>query len=757
MSKDDYDLLEKAILSGSSMDAEVLSVLQRRPRVFHLGMLPTCQPEQTSDLAAAEINKAHSEASAARFKLFEAELKADWQLLEETECAKKELKELLQWLELEHRRNQAQLGATLVRRRLDKTHPILSIDSWDTLPAQLALLCRAWDGDLQDGTRRTILWVDFNTPHSRDTLKMPGLIQCLANACKMLGPESTVVYAWMPNYSREDSPKGPDEDEVDITNFLKRAGFGLQKRVRMLLSLHTSVANKTSGLDWFADGRLAVLGSSADTENVWILSSELSRTRTVAERPQLPLSRDLVCLSSLDADEDINQEARAPDLTAKCAQRGPNVAQAQLEALLAKMPLKPKDETVIVDLLPYVGDRAIGSFQYARSPNAENLGRVRHVIVKMAPKGKEDRGAVFTERRLTNLHTKEWLSRTLVLHDVLRDSRGESEVPVHPCDTVPAPTDEQLRSIRGGVAAYKGLSALTLHACFLRGSKVKIQPSKISQFDGAPLDVQDQLEALLAAHTKEYEDILSKHEEVDSSDVKGDARAGAGEVADQEPVSPDLSTYESEESLKSKVNITHTAKAIDRSITLMKDDKENYFILAAKDCVLNMGAHLGGVGGGSVVAEDTDSHRCWPWCLPKGDKTWVQCNRSAAEGEEKSAPKVVAGTLYSIVRDLEAGATGPPKLSSFGALLPAGTAGRHEYRFEHPRDVEQHEKLAFVPSPGTPPHQSSHPQMPTHVFARAIQIARARMARQALRTTCRRAIVSRRRSLRTHLASATGP
>ena len=150
------------------MDVEVLSVLQRRPRVFHLGMLPTCQPEQTSDLAAAEINKAHSEASAARFKLFEAELKADWQLLKETECAKKELKELLQWLELEHRRKQAQLGATLVRRRLDKTHPILSIDSWDKLPAQLALLCRVWDNELQDGTRRTILWVDFNTPHSRD-------------------------------------------------------------------------------------------------------------------------------------------------------------------------------------------------------------------------------------------------------------------------------------------------------------------------------------------------------------------------------------------------------------------------------------------------------------------------------------------------------------------------------------------------------------------------------------------------------------
>ena len=52
---------------------------------------------------------------------------------------------------------------------------------------------------------------------------------------------------------------------------------------------------------------------------------------------------------------------------------------------------------------------------------------------------------------------------------------------------------------------------------------------------------------------------------------------------------------------ESKVNIMHTAKAVDRSITLWKDDKDNYFILAAKDCMLNMGAHLGGVGGSSVV------------------------------------------------------------------------------------------------------------------------------------------------------------
>jgi len=77
--------------------------------------------------------------------------------------------------------------------------------------------------------------------------------------------------------------------------------------------------------------------------------------------------KSLVALTSMNADEDVNQDARAPDVAAKCAQRGPGVAEVQLAALLAKTPLGPKDETVIIDLMPYVGDRAIGVYNYAKA------------------------------------------------------------------------------------------------------------------------------------------------------------------------------------------------------------------------------------------------------------------------------------------------------------------------------------------------------------------------------------------------------
>jgi len=60
--------------------------------------------------------------------------------------------------------------------------------------------------------------------------------------------------------------------------------------------------------------------------------------------------------------------------------------------------------------------------------------------------------------------------------------------------------------------------------------------------------------------------------------------------------------------------------------------------------------------------------------------------------------KFTSGTLYAIARELEASASAPPKMTAFGKLTPAGTAGRHQYVFEFPEDHEKHEATAFVPS-----------------------------------------------------------
>jgi hypothetical protein len=525
-----------------------------------------------------------------------------------------------------------------------------------------------------------------------------------------------VFLIWMPNSQKQDWRKGLDEDDQDIISHLRKAGFLVQRRIRMGLTLHPTVANKTSELEWFADGRLAMLAKTeADIKDWWVNSSELARIKRVVEVPQLPLAKDIVPLSSMDPDAEINQESRSPDMAAKCAQRGPAVAEVQLKSLLAKASWTKADELVIIDLLPYVGDRVLGSYNFAKSPEAENIGRIRHLILTIQAEGKKDKAAAFSVKRLSNIMNREWLNRTIVLKNTTKDALVNlKNVPVYPSDSVPPPTEEQLRSIMGGVNAYKGMASLPLKVCYLRGSKVKIQPSKLEEFQGAPLEVADAIGSLVKEHESTYENLLAESEESQTSTDLSDARRD-GDAADMPPM--ELVSFESLDNLKATCNIVSTAKGIDKSLTLLKDDKEAFYIMSSKDAVLNVGSLIGGIGGGSALPEDPCAKKCWPWDLPQGDKTWVQVARAAADGADEAKPKVVAGTLYSQAREIEASATGPPKLTSFGKLIPSGTAGRHAYSMEHPQDAPEHEKLAFTP---TPPAGAPKEATAQNFFAKAV-------------------------------------
>ena len=175
----------KTLLNGNGLDDEILSMLARRPRIFHLGMLPSCRSDVTG-IRAAENSKAHMEAAAARLKLFELELKGDWELIEETKAAKAELAELLRWLDLEHQRSQTAMGLALVSKRMSATHPTVVIDEWDKLPGRLSLLCKSWVRSLRQGRApQSFGWIStLHTPATR--------LRCLA--CWPLPP--TVHDAW---------------------------------------------------------------------------------------------------------------------------------------------------------------------------------------------------------------------------------------------------------------------------------------------------------------------------------------------------------------------------------------------------------------------------------------------------------------------------------------------------------------------------------------------------------------------------------
>ena len=340
--------------------------------------------------------------------------------------------------------------------------------------------------------------VDFNTPHSRDSSKLPLIAQGVAAAVRLFGERDAVVMAWMPNVSKEGSDKTPEEDEADIVQSFHTAGFLFQQRLRQLVTMHPSVAAKTSGMDWFIDGRLMCMPSNPkdhmDRPNFFMnpsgLGSELSRTKHIPELVPLPLTKDLVNLASLDPDEDINIGERAFDIGAKVAQRGPAVACVQLQALLNNCQLGPQDHIFVLDVLPWVGDRALGTHDFVKSSQAQGRGVYRHVICKCAGSANSLKQAEFTEQRVAQRLGNEWLKKLVVLHDEQQSATGgKTELAVFPNETVPIPTEDDIKKAcgAGALAAFKGIGSMKFKALYIRGFKALILPDRLGAFATARL------------------------------------------------------------------------------------------------------------------------------------------------------------------------------------------------------------------------------------------------------------------------------
>ena len=74
------------------------------------------------------------------------------------------------------------------------------------------------------------------------------------------------------------------------------------------------------------------------------------------------------------------------DSSAKAAQRGPHVYHTAMQGLFAKAPvsaagglvkswLQPGDETFILDMRPWVGDRAVASLEFMKPQGYKRMGQ----------------------------------------------------------------------------------------------------------------------------------------------------------------------------------------------------------------------------------------------------------------------------------------------------------------------------------------------------------------------------------------------
>ena len=155
--------------------------------------------------------------------------------------------------------------------------------------------------------------------------------------------------------------------------------------------------------DWHADSRLCDLSPNDLAArgmvpnvpgNQWRVNSELARTTAVLPRPTVPYPAELLHVTDssvqdpfvfVKADSKLNKEDKA-------AQRGPHVAQAYLEGLFSKAAtpsneaamgqswLQPGEETWILDLTAWVGDRAMASLNLMDDAHSK-YGILRHVLV----------------------------------------------------------------------------------------------------------------------------------------------------------------------------------------------------------------------------------------------------------------------------------------------------------------------------------------------------------------------------------------
>ena len=78
------------------------------------------------------------------------------------------------------------------------------------------------------------------------------------------------------------------------------------------------------------------------------------------------------------------------------------------------------------------------------------------------------------------------------MQDAVLDARGvRTKVRKQPLDTVPPPSEEVLKEIPGALEAWKGLSALELKVCVVRGPNIITAPEKLATFQHAPVSISE--------------------------------------------------------------------------------------------------------------------------------------------------------------------------------------------------------------------------------------------------------------------------
>ena len=707
LSTDDFEAIKRLVLEGNTLDAQLGAIVERHPKYFHMGLIPSIAADdaESVDVRHKRIAEAHAIVEGATFSVFADELQMDWDTIQQASKSTACLGELLSWIEISHRQSQAKIGEELVRSFCNKLFPLLSASEWSKCSTQVSLLKQAFSCS---APLRAIVVMDFNVPSARDVLKMPRMIHAAAEIVKVLGSDHCIVMAIMPNASKKDSETTAFDDEVTISKCLTKAGFAHQDRVRQLVDMPDSISNKVSQLDWFVDSRLCCMGEPVS--NFWVKGSELCRTKAIMERACVSDPDDLIDCTSLQADEDLNTSDRHQDIAGKLAQRGVEVAKAQIRALLSKSKrggtewLTPETMVSVLDLTPFVGDRALATLSLREELKSET--QLSHCTFQVG-KGVSANHAEFCAKCVAQHVATLWFDSKIELTDF-----AGRPVKVDPC--VPEPTPAELKMHPTAELAYKGIRNLDFKVCTLVGGKVLLRPDKLAPFASASKEIQDRVNGLKEKHDAKYASRLATcivdndRPGIGPEDVLADPRddPDGALVPFETPQNGqnDLSVLDSIAVLNANF-VAVECNSMVKGIKMFRDPAKHAIFLYSKteDHVIKAGDCLGGIGGGSILDADPNKVGAVPWLLTSGDKTWVQ--RATSKGDDKEEgkkPKFESGSMYSILRELERKSTQPISLTSYGEALSVKESGRQEYHFKNVPGTEAFRKVEYVLSPVKP-------------------------------------------------------
>jgi hypothetical protein len=376
-------------------------------RAFNISMLPCFVGDaQKSLLLIAEdaVAKAAVTASKERFALFAAGLTKDQTQIALMNKGAHCLADLLDWLQLKHKREQVRKGEEAVRQTLSQSFKFLPCATWETAATDVAGLMHSYA--VNGVTPACIFLLNLHVPHMRDTLKLPKMFAAL-EAMLMKSPDKSVALVWMPDVMKDaEGALDADEEEQVIAKGLRAARLK-SERIVMMHEPAEGRAGRHKALPWWSMGRLVYAGGSAGEHNLFAQHSELARLRRFRTTVTLPPAEALLHVQSLAPDADLNDFCRTP--AQRAAQKGTEVAQKMLHALAegceSFIHLDMAHNVVVFDFTVHAGDVPVGMRGLRRA--MPSLGQWKYVGVGVGRPAIDQ--LEFGQRRVAEMLTTEWL------------------------------------------------------------------------------------------------------------------------------------------------------------------------------------------------------------------------------------------------------------------------------------------------------------------------------------------------------------